>query len=159
MKLAIVGILIVAVLGIGGFVYLNKQKVDIDGDSDGDRMMQTSEQSENMQVSPTTAMASGSAMTVDEATNTVTVTVEGSNFKFVPAEIKVKKGQKVVVMFKNVGGFHDFVVDEFKAKTKQIKNGEEDRVEFVADKVGSFEYYCSVGEHREMGMVGKLIVE
>ena len=159
MKLAIVGILIVAVLGIGGFVYLNKQKVDIDGDNDGDRMMQTSEQSENMQVSPTTAMASGSAMTVDEATNTVTVTVEGSNFKFVPAEIKVKKGQKVVVMFKNVGGFHDFVVDEFKAKTKQIKNGEEDRVEFVADKVGSFEYYCSVGEHREMGMVGKLIVE
>ena len=31
--------------------------------------------------------------------------------------------------------------------------------EFTADKVGSFEYYCSVGSHRSMGMKGVLKVE
>lgn len=86
-------------------------------------------------------------------------TVDGSNFKFVPVEMKVKKGDTVRVVFKNVGGFHDFVVDEFDVKTSQIGEGEEEEVEFVASKTGTFEYYCSVGQHRKNGMVGKLIVE
>jgi plastocyanin len=29
----------------------------------------------------------------------------------------------------------------------------------VADKKGTFEYYCSVGQHRALGMKGKLVVE
>jgi len=32
-------------------------------------------------------------------------------------------------------------------------------VEFVADQEGAFEYYCSVGNHRQQGMKGTLIVE
>jgi plastocyanin len=32
-------------------------------------------------------------------------------------------------------------------------------IEFVANKKGKFEYYCSVGEHRAMGMKGNLVVE
>jgi len=32
-------------------------------------------------------------------------------------------------------------------------------VEFTADTPGEFEYYCSVGQHRANGQVGKLIVE
>lgn len=32
-------------------------------------------------------------------------------------------------------------------------------VTFVADETGTFEYYCSVGNHRGQGMIGKLIVE
>ena len=42
---------------------------------------------------------------------------------------------------------------------EKINGGETDSIEFVADKVGTFEYYCSVGQHRSMGMVGKLTVE
>lgn len=87
------------------------------------------------------------------------ITVEGSPFKFLPAEIKVKKGQTVKVVFKNMQGMHDFVVDEFSAKTKAIKAKESETVEFVADKTGTFEYYCSVGNHRSMGMKGNFIVE
>lgn len=87
------------------------------------------------------------------------VIVEGSPFKFLPAEIKVKKGQTVKIVFKNIAGMHDFVVDEFKARTKVIKANETDTIQFVADKAGTFEYYCSVGNHRSMGMKGNLIVE
>lgn len=54
---------------------------------------------------------------------------------------------------------HDFVIDELNIRTKRIAGGESDSVTFTADKTGAFEYYCSVGNHREMGMKGRLIVE
>ena len=87
------------------------------------------------------------------------VTVVGNNFSFAPAVIKVKKGDTVKVTFTNSGGFHDFKIDEFGVATKKINDGASEVVTFVADKAGSFEYYCSVGTHRQMGMKGTLIVE
>lgn len=86
-------------------------------------------------------------------------TVTGGNFKFDPSEIRVNAGDTVKITFTNAEGFHDLVINEFSAKTAQIKSGESETIEFVADKVGTFEYYCSVGSHRAQGMVGKLIVE
>jgi plastocyanin len=88
-----------------------------------------------------------------------TFTVSGSNFSFSPKEIKVKKEDKVKIMFKNTGGTHNWVLDEFSAKTAEIEDGESAEVTFTADKSGTFEFYCSVGSHRAMGMKGNLIVE
>lgn len=86
-------------------------------------------------------------------------TIEGKNFAFVPSSITVNKGDKVKITFKNTEGFHDFVVDEFGAATKQGQAPFNEVIEFTADKAGSFEYYCSVGSHRAMGMFGTLIVK
>lgn len=86
-------------------------------------------------------------------------TVTGSNFSFDEKNITVKKGDTVKVTFKNADGFHDFRLDEFNVATKQIQGGQEEVVEFVADQTGSFEYYCSVGQHRANGMFGTLVVE
>lgn len=86
-------------------------------------------------------------------------TVTGDNFSFTPNLITVKKGDKVKITFKNSVGFHDFVIDEFGAATKQTKAPTTEVVEFIADKVGSFQFYCSVGSHRAMGMFGTLKVE
>ena len=85
--------------------------------------------------------------------------VAGTNFMFSMKEIRVKEGDTVTIVFKNDQGFHDWVIDEFNASTKQIREGDIDTVTFVANKKGTFEYYCSVGSHRQMGMVGNLIVE
>lgn len=104
-------------------------------------------------VSPTTAMVEESAEPVQE------ITVEGSKFKFEPSTITVKKGQKVKLIFKNIEGIHDFRVDELGIATEVIEENEQESVEFTADKIGSFEFYCSVEEHRAMGMVGTLVVE
>ncbi len=93
------------------------------------------------------------------AGNEKTFIVTGQNFSFSPNMMTVKKGDKVKIIFKNSGGFHDFKIDEFNVATKKIQGGVEETVEFTADKIGSFEYYCSVGEHRAMGMKGTLIVE
>lgn len=86
-------------------------------------------------------------------------TVTGSNFKFDVPEIRVKAGDTVKITFKNAGGFHDFVIDEFKVKAKQGNGPSEETVTFVADKAGEYAFYCSVGQHRANGMEGKFIVE
>ncbi len=86
-------------------------------------------------------------------------TVSGTNYAFDPSTIKVKKGDKVKITFKNTQGFHDWVMDEYGVATKQTNAPTTEVLEFTADKVGSFEYYCSVGSHRAMGMKGTLVVE
>ena len=85
--------------------------------------------------------------------------ITGRNFAFSQTEIRVKKGDKVKINFSSVDGFHDWTINEFNAQTTQVNAGGSASVEFVANQAGTFEFYCSVGRHREMGMVGKLIVE
>jgi plastocyanin len=87
--------------------------------------------------------------------------ITASNFKFTTlanSDITVKKGATVTINLAVANGSHDLVIDEFNARTEQMSAGSSGDVTFVADKVGTFEYYCSVGNHRGMGMVGKLIV-
>lgn len=86
-------------------------------------------------------------------------TIDSFGFGYSESEIRVKKGDTVTINLTNSDGFHDWVVDEFDAATPKIRAGETSSVTFVADKVGTFEYYCSVGSHRAQGMVGNLIVE
>jgi plastocyanin len=86
-------------------------------------------------------------------------TITSGNFSFMPETLTVNEGDIVRIVIKNETGFHDFVIDEFFIKTNPT-NGEGDSiVEFIADKTGSFEYYCSIGTHRQMGMKGTLIVQ
>jgi cytochrome c oxidase subunit 2 len=89
----------------------------------------------------------------------VVVDVVGTDFEYDIKEIRVKKGDTVTINLKSVGGFHDWVLDEFDAASPRINEGEETSVTFVADTVGTFQYYCSVMSHRQKGMIGYLIVE
>ena len=93
------------------------------------------------------------------ATAEKTFTLDSFNFGYSMEEIRVKKGDTVTINLTNSDGFHDWVVDEFDAATAKIQAGNTTSVTFVADTVGTFEYYCSVGSHRAQGMVGNLIVE
>lgn len=98
---------------------------------------------------------------VPETSNTNMVKefiIEAKNYSFIPATMSVKKGDTVHITLKNTGGLHDLRIDEFNVATKRIKSGGQDTIEFVADKTGAFEYYCSVGSHRAMGMRGVFTV-
>ena len=86
-------------------------------------------------------------------------TVNGSNFAFDPATITVDKGDTVKINFKDDDGRHNLVVDGYNISTNVIGGGESDTITFVADKTGSFEFYCSVSNHRDLGMSGTLIVK
>lgn len=85
-------------------------------------------------------------------------TVSGANFYFAPNTLSVNKGDTVKINFANAGGIHDLVIDGYNVRTSQISGGQSQSITFVADKAGTFEYYCSVGSHRQMGMKGTLTV-
>lgn len=87
------------------------------------------------------------------------VTVKGANFSFAPSKITVKQGEKVKIVFQDDDGFHDLVIDGYDVKTQRIQTGGSSQVEFTADKIGTFEYFCSVDGHREKGMKGVLTVQ
>lgn len=94
----------------------------------------------------------------------VTFDLTGENFKFMmngveAPDLKVKKGDRVTVNLTSTNGFHDWVVDAFGAATERVDTGNSTSVAFIANETGTFEYYCSVGQHRANGMKGNLIVE
>ena len=154
-KGVIIGIVIavLVVAGIGGGLYVaGRSKI-----APGPAITSPSTSAapdQNSIAEPTTAPADEVSGPVKE------FTVTGSSFKFSPSTITVKKGDTVRVTFKDSGGpLHNFKIDEFDVATSQLGDEETEEVEFVADKSGTFEYYCSVGNHRAMGMVGKLVVQ
>lgn len=87
------------------------------------------------------------------------ITVMNDGYTFIPSEITVNLGDTVRITFQNTGGVHDWVLDEFNVATPVFRGKKSETVEFVADKVGTFEYYCSVANHRALGMWGTFIVK
>lgn len=88
-----------------------------------------------------------------------TVDVAMGMYFFEPNEIRVKAGEPVIINLINNEGMHDFVIDVLRVKSKTLKAGDTQTLTFTVDKPGEYEYYCSINNHKEMGMVGKLIVE
>jgi plastocyanin len=92
---------------------------------------------------------------------TLTFHVTGGSFYFTPNEISVKQGDKVKIIFTNVLGTHNLIFDDLGISTKIIKEGESDTIEFTAEKKGTYEFYCGVGNgyHRMKGQIGVLLVK
>jgi plastocyanin len=152
----VIGIVVVIVLIGAGWFLLKDQMMPSTTQTETTDQMTVPSDSSMMQASPEGMMESTDSAMSGAAKE---FTVTGSNFKFDMSEIKVKAGDTVKITFKNAGGFHDFVIDEFNVAAKQQNGPVEETVTFVADKAGTYEYYCSVGQHRAMGMKGNLIVE
>lgn len=91
--------------------------------------------------------------------NPSSVQLNASNFTFEVSEVRAKVGEVLVVTVTNDQGVHDFVIDELGVSTGIIPEGESIEVAIPTDKPGIYEYYCSIGEHRKMGMKGTLIIE
>jgi len=103
-----------------------------------------------------TAPTSSATSTTQSSVKEFTVTNKG--YVFSPKTLTVNKGDTVKITFTNGGGTHNLMIDGYDVGTKTIQGGQSDSFEFVADKAGTFEFYCSVGNHRAMGMVGTFTV-
>lgn len=160
-----IGILLVVVVlvGAGWWYYSNQQNQTTQNENNSELSQDnTTELSNDAQYAAddSDSMVDLEVVVDDDMTGEVKeFRVVGTNFAFSEKEITVNKGDTVRIVFVNEEGFHDWVLDEFDAATSQIQAGNQETIEFVADQSGEFEYYCSVGQHRAMGMVGKLIVE
>src|SRR3989344_5831330 len=148
-----IGIIVLVVIAAGAYFYMNSQtpSAGITDEATNDAIVKEKSNETKVEEQP-----ENSANTDQSAKE---FTLSASSFKYDITEIRVKKGDTVKIILNNTGGMHDWVIDEFDARTKQINDGETDTVTFVASETGEFEYYCSIGNHRAMGMVGTLIVE
>ena len=86
------------------------------------------------------------------------VKITAKKFEFSPGEIKVKKGETVVLELSSSDRIHGFSLPDFKVRS-EVKPGEVTRVKFTADRVGQFTFSCNVfcGDGHE-DMNGTLIV-
>ncbi len=139
------------VLAVGGGIWLARNN------SKTSTIQDTKPQTQNIQLVEPVANPTPETV-VQTNGKTVEVTIEGSNFKFTPNVIDAMRGDTIKLIFKSGGGIHDLMIDAFDVQTSQLGDGEEEEVEFVVDKMGTFEFYCSVANHRSMGMTGKLRV-
>ncbi|HIA92179.1 TPA: hypothetical protein EYO12_03640 [Candidatus Saccharibacteria bacterium] len=160
----------VLIIGFGliGFLLLN------DGDANNNESNETTTETASQDELPVNSSdsASGTALsgspeaqqsdTPGDLTGPgETVDVDMSNFEFSTDLITASPGDTVTVNLINSGGTHDFVIDEFGVQSETINTGETTSVTFTvpADAEGEYEYYCSIGNHREQGMVGTLVVQ
>lgn len=86
-------------------------------------------------------------------------TMTAGNFAFDPAVITVKKGEKVRLIITATDRDHGIKLDAFDVN-QVLKKGAPTTIEFTPDKVGTFEFKCSVYcGHGHGKMKGKLVVE
>ncbi len=75
--------------------------------------------------------------------NVVEVEIKASNWKFEPELVEVNFGDKVELHMESIEGTHGIVLPQFKV-SETLVPGEDVHFEFIADKKGSFGFYCSV---------------
>lgn len=147
MKQSILVLLIVALIG-GGYLYFSQSNKNVLLPESSVKMSGSSSSSSMTTTDSSTA-----------STEVKTISVEAGSFYYKPSIITVKKGEIVKIVLNSISMMHDFNIDELGVKMPIVKNGDTGTVEFISDKIGTFEYYCSVGQHRANGQVGKLVVE
>jgi len=87
------------------------------------------------------------------------IEIMARRFSFEPSEIKVKYGEKIRLKIISLDVTHGLSLPEF-GINKTLEPGKETVIKFIANKRGSFDFFCSVycGEGHSQ-MRGKLIVE
>ena len=158
MNKTFITLLAIAVVVIGGWWMFKQSGTEVVLNVPTDQGIAVSEPNASAPVEVKTVQEPVS-QTVTVASKVKGFTISAGSYFFNPKVMAVNKGDTVRITLINSGGFHDLKIDEFGVATKQLQNGQSDTVTFVADKAGSFEYYCSVGSHRAMGMKGTLTVK
>jgi len=73
-------------------------------------------------------------------------------------ELTVNKNDKVTINIYNKAGNHNFVLSGFNSETKVLGPGETSKIEFIADKPGTYQYFSDYRNDKEK-MNGLFIVK
>lgn len=87
------------------------------------------------------------------------ITITSDNWSFSPAVIMVKKGERVNLSVKGVGGVHGYAVPGL-GINETVMPDQTVLIEIPTDKAGSFDVLCSIpcgAGHKDM--TGKIIIE
>lgn len=92
------------------------------------------------------------------APTTRTITLDARQFEYAPARIEVNQGDRVIITFRADDVVHGFYLDGYGIQ-RRVTPGTTQRIEFVADRAGTFRYRCSVScGPMHPFMIGELVV-
>lgn len=92
--------------------------------------------------------------------NSKEIEIVANEYSFTPSSIAVQKGDNVSITLKNAGATaHTFFIDGYGITTGSALPGRSATLNFTADKTGTFDFYCSIDGHRDLGMRGTLEVK
>lgn len=108
--------------------------------------------------------SSGGSNPVKTNTNSGTGQIKEFNmtakqFEFIPNKITVNVGDTVILHITSTDVAHGIAIPQF-GVSQQLPPGQEETVQFVADKAGTYTFYCNVfcgSGHRSM--IGSLVVQ
>ena len=104
--------------------------------------------------------SSGSNEVIGSTGNVKEFTMTAKQWEFVPDTITVNKGDTVKLNIESVDVAHGIAIPEFGVSNKDLVPGKTVNVEFVADKTGTFNFFCNVQcGSGHGGMRGTLLVE
>jgi nitrosocyanin len=155
--LAIIGVVIIVALIAFVMVQVSSRN-QTENESPVEEANEVIEEPGETQTGTNVEVNVNSQATETDSQSVVEIEMEAGSFYYSPSTITVNKGTTVKVTITSKDMSHDFIIDELDVKSGRIDEGETATIEFVADQVGEFEFYCSVGTHRALGMVGTLIV-
>jgi plastocyanin len=89
-----------------------------------------------------------------------TFDIQLQDIQFDTAEITVPANTDITVNLTNTGlGPHTFNIDALNVDSGEIPAGESKSITFNSGAAGTYEFYCAISGHREIGMAGKVIVQ
>jgi len=87
------------------------------------------------------------------------INITMKKYEFVPPEVHVKRGQKVLFVVSALDSQHGFHVEAF-GINEPVQKGKTAEVEFEPDQAGTFPMNCSIiCGSRHDDMEGKIVVE
>ena len=164
---ALIGILVVIIV-VAGVVLLSSGNLNFNYPTK--TTTTTSKSTTTTSSSPTATTSTTSSSTTSASTTSTSqtaglkeFTVHESNFKITDAtgktvsQIKVNKGDTVKINVIVDSGTHDLYIDGYNRGTQAASSGNQ-TLEFLANKVGTFDFYCRVDGHKLQGMLGQFVV-
>jgi len=110
--------------------------------------------STNAEVPNNTKEVSNSPQVSTNTGTTKELHIEAYNFGFkVLNDVQINKGDTVKIILTSKEGIHGLSLPEFNVEMGPINPGETKTAEFIADKSGTFDYFCNVPcgpGHRDM---------
>lgn len=158
---AFIGIIIAIVVLGAAYYYFSPETTAPNGNNNGSAagtMPEGSEQPDNGLVGGDAAVGGGVNLEIPEGAQLQEFAIDGTNFAYSIENMNVSRGDVVRIVLTSSEGMHDFVIDELGVASERIEVGGETIVQFTATEAGEFTYYCSVGNHREQGMVGTITI-
>lgn len=90
------------------------------------------------------------------------IELEMRNFKYSDTLIEAAPGDVLKIKLVSEGGTHDFVIDQLDISSGEIFTGKSKIITIAIPddfEPGDYQFYCSISDHRAMGMVGTLRIK